>query len=450
MLVENRQNLEDFLRITKSKKEFRGDLFDGTLPATGIQHKCFWNKEIDFLRLPVFVIPEKDDLESFFADVATYYSSFSPISSYIHVCSDDVAKNIFLGTKKNYKIAKPSDRKLKAYLACILGDVITGALDESKTLTTGAISYASCSQAVSFSMVRSNIIYPWMKPENVVERWILAHKIVNKEVTSPLLETSIAFLRLMDEGAKTEKKTRIDAVDFNSDLTKYISGSVDELELDNILASSFSVTNEAKMIGGAFNNRVSGFNSLAAVVESSSLPVDQKSICMAYYCNRILPGSLSHVEVLRDKVKSYPDIVFWYAVFACLSDEFDIRNIASGVCIKIIRDLVSPVDFEARPSCDISIDELEVLSRLSLKASTIKPRQRRTMRVSLLPGVEIDIAFGEAETREKIPDQYHNQPDSKKIRSLLFEALELLDERKGRSSQGDHYASQTTSKRRGY
>ncbi|NWB19043.1 MULTISPECIES: hypothetical protein [unclassified Pseudomonas] len=450
MLVENRQNLEDFLRITKSNKEFRGDLFDSTSPATGIQHKCFWNKEIDFLRLPVFVIPEKDDLESFFADVATYYSSFSPISSYIHICNDDVAKNIFLGTKKTYKIAKPSERKLKAYLACILGDVITGALHESKTLTTGAISYASCSQAVSFSMVRSNIIYPWMKPENVAERWVLAHKIVNKEVTLSLLETTIAFLRLMDDGARTEKKTRIDVVDFNSDLTKYISGSVDEFELDNILASSFSVTNEAKMIGGAFNNRVSGFNSLAAIVESSSLPANQKSICMAYYCNRILPGSLSHVEVLRDKVKSYPDIVFWYAVFACLSDEFDMRNIASGVCIKIIRDLVSPMDFEARPSCDISIDELEVLSRLSLKASTIKPRQRRTMRVSLLPGVEIDIAFGEAEAREKIPDQYHHQPDSKKIRSLLFEALELLDERKGRTSQGDNYASQTTSKRRGY
>jgi hypothetical protein len=450
MLVESRQNLEDFLRITKSKKEFRGDLFDSTLTATGIQHKCFWNKEVDFLQLPVFVIPEKDDLESFFADVATYYSSFSPISSYVHVCNDDIAKNIFLGARKAYKIAKPSERKLKAYLACILGDVITGALHESKTLTTGTISYASCSQAVSFSMARSNILYPWMNPEDVAERWILAHKIVQKEVASSLLETAIGFFRMMDDGARVEKKPKFDAIEFDSDLAKYVSGSIGELELDNILATSFAITNEAKMIGGAFNNRVSGFNSLVAVVESSPLPARQKSICMAYYCNRILPGSLSHAEILREKVQNYPDVVFWYAVFACLSDEFDVRSIASGVCIKIIRDLVSPMDFETRPSCDISIEELEVLSRLSLKASTIKPRQRRIMRVSLLPGVEVDITFGEADAQEKIPDQHQNQLDSKKMRSLLFEALDLLDERKARSAPSDSYTSRTTSKRRGY
>lgn len=448
MLVESWLDLNEIIQSGNSENGIKEDLFEYSAPLKTTKHQCFENKDPDLLQLPIFVVPNNDDLETFFADIATYHSSISPVSSYIHVCSNQTAKNLLLGSKKAYKANKPSEHKLKLYLACVLGEVISCALRENKTLSSGVINYATCTQSAAFTMARTNILYPWVQPEYIAKKLVLAHTILKNDISFPSVDLAHDFLSLPNKVTKPVKKISPDFTDLNDSLVDFICGAITDRQLSEKFIESFDIGSEAAVISGPFNNRITAFNSLASAIEQTNLSNKLKSACIAYYCNKILPGSLNHAEVLRSKISTFPDIVFWYSIFAFLSHEFDMKTIAFGSCVKVARDLISPIDFESRPSSDISIDELEILSRLTLKASVIKPRHKRLIRVSLMPGVEVELTFADSESKDKKPDIYQTKYDSKKIRSLLFEALDLLDERKARYELDDRTYPRTTSKKR--
>ncbi|WP_218277412.1 hypothetical protein, partial [Pseudomonas sp. FW300-N1A1] len=65
-------------------------------------HLCAYEDK-DALGLPVVVIPSKDDLESFFADIATYFPERAPISAYAHVVSVSSYQALTLQSKARNK-----------------------------------------------------------------------------------------------------------------------------------------------------------------------------------------------------------------------------------------------------------------------------------------------------------------------------------------------------------
>lgn len=136
--------------------------------------------------------------------------------------------------------------------------------------------------------------------------------------------------------------------------------------------------------------------------------------------------------------------LFWYGVFASLSKEFKWRSIAQGTGLKLIRDIQKPFSLDQRPSCDIAIEEFEVLSRASLKATAIKPLLKRALNISLLPGVEIilDIASEDKPNEDTRDMSTRIFNKNQKAKSLLIEALAVLDDESIHTARRtSHYAT---------
>jgi hypothetical protein len=113
------------------------------------------------------------------------------------------------------------------------------------------------------------------------------------------------------------------------------------------------------------------------------------ALTIAFFCNAILPGSLTYMKLLARLIKEYPSILIWYGFFSGLSENFDWRGVMSGIGRKLSRDICSPFSLEDQPYADVALEELVVLAHAGITVSTIKSIQQRSMLVSLLPGIEI-------------------------------------------------------------
>ncbi|AXW63600.1 hypothetical protein CJO94_17125 (plasmid) [Ralstonia solanacearum] len=179
---------------------------------------------------------------------------------------------------------------------------------------------------------------------------------------------------------------------------------------------------------GSFDGRMTAFTQVVEVIQASSRGMRVDEIAVAFACNRILPGSFAHTRVLARLVEFFPAALVWYGFFAALAKPTASQQLSPGLLAKLERDLLDPFSFEQRPRCDISLEELEVLSRASLRAEAVKPSQQRALLVALLPGVDIYTRFGsEGESaddrvrRDAEADALHGR-----VSRLLEEALYAL------------------------
>jgi hypothetical protein len=131
------------------------------------------------------------------------------------------------------------------------------------------------------------------------------------------------------------------------------------------------------------------FTRLIGAVRESSRGVRADEIAVAFICDRILPGSFAHSGVLATLVDTFPAALIWYGLFAALSLVSGPHQASSGLVTKLERDLLETFSFEHRPRCDICLEELEVLSRASMRSEVFKASQQRSLLVALLPGVDV-------------------------------------------------------------
>ncbi|WP_460095238.1 hypothetical protein [Pseudomonas sp. S2_B03] len=415
MLILKNQSLNEMLS-SERKQIPSGDLFSSTINKQNSIYKCFWQKQDDLINLPIFVVPNANEIDTLFADISTFHQSISPLSAYVHIYPETIAEHLILEQKKIKPRLKPDDRTLRLDVALILGEATTSAFLTQKDLLTGNIGYAACAQTLGAAIARASNLYPKLSPHITFKRWELARKLTSQEQSIVSPETILSF----------SEKTYL-ADDKSSFLNLFLNNKIPDSELSYELTHLFDIRDDSVKLKETYNSRMSVFNSIVGKIEKSTASPEIKSAGIAYFCNKILPGSMNHASSLKSHIFKYPDIVFWYMAFACLSLEFDLKNSMSGVCNKLIRDIIKPFSVEERPSCDVSIDELEVLSRASMKASILKPKRSRVLIISLLPGVDVEMRLGALAPVKKSYQLDTPNINSQKLRSLLFEAIDILN-----------------------
>jgi len=432
MLIRKSQTLDEILSSGK-KNISSGDLFSSTVNRQVALYQCFWTKRDDGIRLPLFVVADSIEFETLFADVSTFYQNISPLSAYVNVCSEEVASQLFLESKKNPTPAKLDDKKLRLDIALILGEAVTDTFLLQKNIVAANIGYAVCTQTLAASIARATTLYPKVKRSDISERWALARRLTNQEEVGEAAK----FVAYFSENFSGENSYR------SSITSRFLHDEVSESELSEYFVNAFDLRVEATKIKEVYNARMSVFNSVVEKVYQSNELSEVKSACIAYFCNKILPGTMNHVTSLKAHAEKYPDVVFWYMVFGCLSSEFDYRSSMSGICLKLARDILKPFSIEERPTCDVSVDELSIISRVAMKASVLKPKAHRTVVVSLLPGVDVELSIGIPEAVKKTNSDMVevDSIDSQKIKSLLFDALDLLSKNKYSKGKSSKYTN---------
>jgi len=417
--------------IIKPKAGYKEDLFDSSFEKTYSTHTCYYEKQGDALEFPLVIIPQKDDFEAFYADLSTFHPSVTPVSAYAYVCTEITASKLALESKKSQRRVKFNDIKGRLDIAMILGEAITETLLTRQNLITANIGYAACTQTLSFSLLKAKKIYGEIDNGEFFERWALAQKLTQHDTKN---SSRIAIIHLDELEKSVENENELWT------LLKYARGEAPEILLKEFFIEKFGLKELDQEITHTYNGRISAFNKITETVNSSDALKNLKSAAIAYYCNRIQPGSMNHTAVLKNHITEHNRIVFWYMLFACRSEEFEPKNAMSGICLKLTRDLHKPFSISERPECDISVEELEIISRLALKASILKPKRQRVISVSLLPGIDIDLEIGAQDQTSKIKssDAERDSAENKKLRSILYEALDILSrssEEKNRKSE---------------
>jgi len=420
-IVARRVKSADLFGITGAKSELR-------------VHECFWPNATDPSRtLPTLVCPAGDDLETFFADVLTFYADAVPVSAQFHVLSRK-SKDWLLqrgaprDTASSYSVV--IDRFHKLSVALSITEALTELLEGGSCPEYSP--YAICRRSLSFSLAKGAAIFEICSSQAIADKWIELRKLAGMRF-SPVVCMAIARIANIALNATRSQDSAEDEVE--SKLGDLFVGALSDRTFAEFLSRIYGqLPDYQRAYSGDFEGRITAFRKIVELIDGNSRGQDLDAVAIAFFCNAILPGSLTHIELLMRMLSARPTILVWYGFFAGISDQFDWRIAGNGVGQKLFRDLRTPLNLESPPSFDVSLDELLVLRELGLSERVLKPVQRGAMLVSIAPGIEIfarladervaqssrQVAQAESEIQERISARI------RQLRKLLAEAQNLL------------------------
>lgn len=374
---------------------------------------------------PIIISPIDGDVDSLFASVATYYPEMSCISALAHILDHE-------GLEAYTKMARQSRSKRDSSLQLFSGAIIGEALNSSdQECSLDDLSYSDCLSSLSFALARCSFIFgPGSAVRTCAENWQrlgIVGSGYRRKATPVELISQVIFQQQYRSGNRARKASAPDIAATYVDLVSTDMSAAKSYVLREIEARAEILPDTIRAFRGAFDSRLSAYiSAMKQLGEARDVSELDRSFLSAFLCNLIQPGSLAHIGLVRKSIEAFPDSLIWYSIIA-LNDEAAVPR--SSLVLKIQRDITKEFLFTTPPTCDVSIAELEVLNRMPLKASMLKPYSNRNLIVSLYPGVEVPWKF--EDPRGPLMRSAARAQNTTRATKLLREALDLLQREKG-------------------
>lgn len=432
MTKQKHLSLQQIFQSGKSALGRGDDLFSISKLNEIRKHLCIY-EDADSIEWPMIVVPSGGDLESFFADIATYFPSFTPISAYVHVLDETLFQASLIQSEMPMG-RSTSKHQLSTYIGLILGDALSAPrMTSQRTLLP---SYSACKRTLAYCIARSSVLHPHLSTQEISSRWLKIRTLSGMD-KSTNAAASICWAADLVNGNFSISHSQ-EMGELSKTLSKYFKGGVKRERVTESLISLYPhLPEKVTLQYGAYEKRIEDFNAIVSAVRQRSKGSELDSLCIAFFCNLILPGSFAHLGLIERLLPEMPDSMLWYGFFAGSSEEFSPASSVGGIGQKLLRDIVAPFSFSRRPTCDISLEEYEILARVPLRSENIKPTQAKAVLVSLCPGVEVYVrsAMEEDDGGEKQPrSQLSFEQDERalQVRHLLRQADQILSgERSG-------------------
>lgn len=389
-----------------------GDLFNKNHEAL---HGVIYPSESQSGELPLWIFPHKDNAEDFFAEVATFYLDLLPISAFCHV----VEKSIIEGAPK--KRPTISNRKVNACIGFSFAEV---ALRLNRTGTSALPTFAACRKSLSFTLSRSHHLYPDIALIAPYNKWNAANQLLGAQSHPDISEAIYRAYEICFEKAAFPARPKNREAQALKALGNYLSDENAESNFFDFLRSIYkNLDLTAEKMAGSFDGRMAAFDQIVAVISDSSEGKEIDGVAIGYFANLISPGSFSHLPVLFKLTEKYPTAVIWYGLFSGLNMGRLSSDSVVAIGRKLKRDLQEPFYADSQPQADVSIDELGVLLRLPNLNNSLKPSISKSLRISLLPGVDIFTNF--SENQHSAQDDL-NEKRLEEVQKRQYRARELL------------------------
>lgn len=439
MLRRSAESLSEILGADGGRK----DLFTSTVSNVSARHSSYRSEEGDGLKLPLVVQPANSDVEEFFVNIATYHQSRSPVSAFVHVLDEECSTYFQKVASSEKSPVSVSSRSLFGALGAAVGETFLAALGSAEA--GAAPSYASCKRSLSFVLTRARAIYPFCRTQYVARKWVDLRNLTGLSVSNGAVSAACdvhSFLFGSDKDSRPSMQGSLPP-----GLTVAAGEKAAQRALVDIYPQIGPFVSE---LSGPFDSRMKAFSQLVEEVHRSSKGPGLDSFTIGFFANQIQPGSFSHAKALAKLVEFFPAALVWYGTFCGLSDEFSAGEFGSGLVAKLARDATQPFSFERRPACDLSLEELQVLMRLPLRAEVVKPSQQKIAVVSLLPGVDVSSRYSVEDDQQADADRDRrtNELDelSSRVTMLLEDALALIRRNKSSARQRSESISKRTGK----
>lgn len=424
----------------KPRRGNADDLFTTTLNAQPRLHEFYWRQgEQGKFALPVAAIPAYGDAETLYADVATFYPQLSPISAYMHVLNSDISD--FLLEPDFGKMAAYNYfsgiwiSQHKVWIALSITEAISNAYSNNSGQDFEP-TYSFCRRTLSYALARTNFLYPQIARREVAVNWLKLRDLAKMESSAGITASILWIGDAAFGGSLSAKNSKDSGFKLSSAIGRLVDGSLPYERFASLLCDIYpTVRQYFELLSGNYDGRMYGLNQIINAIRMTRGAQEIDALAIAFFCNSILPGTLTHVKFLARFISDYPSILLWYGFFSALSDNFDWRGVMSGIGQKLSRDICAPFDIEDSPVADISLQELEVLARIGLSSGNVKPIQQRAMLVAVFPGVEIFVRFSSKEESAILPNKLVAELEEKErriasrdqaLQRLLGEAQELL------------------------
>lgn len=406
-----------------------GDLFSTTLMDSAHLHRTFRRRN-ERGELPHVIIPGDLNLEDFFATVATFYSAQVPISAYVHVLGGGL-ETLFDPDRPEFSPAEStSDFRLLTLLGASLGETALASLNGPDGVPNA--SYSGCRRSLAYALARATALYPKIDPQIVVDRWVHLRHLTGLTVNPATVQ---AVLSLHAASTVVDMNENIQRSGLPARLISalgiYFKTHGNSKELTDALVEGYpGLLNVLEDMAGPFDARMTVFMNGIQEIQKSSCDSEIDSLAVAFLCNSIFPGSFAHGRILARLIDFYPSALIWYGAFTSASASFEAQNFSNGLVAKLFRDVRQRFSFDERPLCDLSLDELDVLARTTIKAQSLKSSHQKTALIALIPGVDIlSRVFSDEEPQSR--DSVRNEQADDRIAHatrLLDEASHLLRE----------------------
>lgn len=450
-MIERRLELESVLAAQDIIEKFKDDLFSEKNPPNQQLYRFLWRSEDEYKNMaPTSIIGDEDSILNLIADVATFYPDYSPISSYFHLFEESLGDpneiQILKRENQRNKICFPSGNINNIWIALALSESITSLHLNSEHLQS--VSFSLCRRSLSFTLARSLYLYPHYSLSNIIDRWKRLREISNLPVSSDSVDALSIISRFLSKSDLDVKAIYYEHIDLLSAIQNFADtvGSLDEIS--NIFSSQHpEINNFISFFEKSFDDRIGAFNNIIQQIVLNSQDKVLCSIAIGHFANLLLPGSLSHVKLVAKHENNYPGSLLWYGFFSGATPGFSAERAFGGLGRKLLRDLFCKFDPFLPPTADISLTELESLSRLRAKGDVIKPVHQKAVFVSLLPGVDVMSRFSDDEIDEQqkkiARTSSKNETNSRDsdVRKLIKAALVLLEGEAAMNSVDDARSS---------
>lgn len=394
---------------------------DGEYPElAGSRLRAVW-AENDFAgtNLPTCIILDEEAREEFLAWAAVYLDSGRPISSILHVLTEQEWER----WDSRGRATSNVDVAVSSLIGASLGD----AFASPRTPPDHASALDRAFASATFVTARSMVLYPDWSPEEVLTRWAATHLSranLARTMTGALALTNVArTIAGLDSGLANSSQERVlasmaDVVRSDPDAHSAVS-----------LVRAFS-TDLAAAVGDLDSPRearVSAWRRTAAGFQGSRTLGLSESFAIALSLDTIAPGSMEYASLLRETLPDNPVALHCYGFCAALRARNGVYRQFGGVGYMLARELERLEPSGSRPVGDISVSELQVLRRgkHSLARRGVVPTDRTL--VELAPGVRTLLS---AERRLEESGTSGTAPASEdpfaQLEARLRESLELV------------------------
>ena len=148
------------------------------------------------------------------------------------------------------------------------------------------------------------------------------------------------------------------------------------------VARAFQIVNEPR------ERRVQALDiALRSVGEQRRKASQPAIIGLGLLASRIAPGSLDHMALLGPYIAEMRGLPLWYGLFSGITHVARLIDRYESVGRRVLRDMLVVDGILASPSCDIAIDELEIISTSESLLQNVPRASAEQLVIEILPCV---------------------------------------------------------------
>lgn len=350
--------------------------------------RIVWNQlRMNGVAPALIVIPE-GDLREFFAWSNTYLGGWRPISGLFRVIAHSNLREV-LKEKLNHEMVW---KYRNAVLGMIFGEAhVQGVFGENNRGQARSI-FAGCIGTCSFAMGRAMGL-GWGDLTTVAQNWhrarvLTQHAPVHSDVSNLLAPWSVLLeVCGLSSNAWSRTHTMSQAI-VAICRTLHKNDEIDGPALAALtkgwpeLKEAFQSMNEAR------ERRVQALEAALESVSRRRIRFSQpRVIALGLLASRIAPGSLDHAALLSQYMVRMRELMLWYGLFSGMTSASRLIENHESLGRRILRDMLAEDTVFSRPSCDIAIDELEILSMSKASLLNIPRATSEQLMIEILPSI---------------------------------------------------------------